>query len=57
MLFSSGGLAANPSTFVGVGAVSNTETTVQQVMSVSGHFTALYCFIDSTQGTNVSAWT
>ena len=49
MLFSTGGSNLSNNAFVGVGGIHGApEGTVQQVMSVAGHFTALSCFMATT---------
>ena len=36
--------------FIGVGGVSTIETQVAQILSVSGRFTALFCWAPNTVG-------
>jgi hypothetical protein len=50
MLLSSGGTNIGSSGFVGVGAADGVEVNVQQIMSVSGTFTSMRCFITVAPG-------
>src|SRR5262249_17980460 len=54
MQFSSGGTNAGNNQFIGVGAVSNTEGNVQQIVATSGHFTAFYCYSQTAPSANIT---
>jgi hypothetical protein len=48
LLSSGGGTGTKTGSFVGVGVVSTTEAIAQQVMPSAGHFTSLYCNVNTT---------
>ena len=47
IFFNSGGENANNKTFVGLGATSSDEASVQQVVPISGHFVGMQCFVQT----------
>lgn len=52
ILLSTGGIDPGNGYFAGAGTANNQEARVQQIVSVSGHITAFYCFINDN-----AAWT
>jgi hypothetical protein len=54
MLFSTGASNLGNNLFVGVGAVNATEAKVDQIMSVAGHFTALFCVMGGTSSSSLT---